>query len=231
MTTSPTHAYLELVERSGSGPGATTQSGGGTQIRFQFNPKEFQVAKKANWKSSPTKGNKNAPPPEYTGPDAASMTLEMFLDASDQSAGDVSKDVQKLFDACAPTASSDSKNKPLPPLVRFGWDKVYFNGYMESVNAKYTLFRQDGKPIRALCSITLKEFPKDQAKQNPTSGSERAQRSVQVVAGDTLAGIAWREYGDPTRWRVIAEANGIDDPLRLLPATRLLVPSADDLVN
>jgi hypothetical protein len=159
------------------------------------------------------------------------MTLEMFLDASDQSSGDVSKDVQKLFDACAPTAASDSKNKPLPPLVRFGWDKVYFNGYMESVNAKYTLFRQDGKPIRALCSITLKEFPKDQAKQNPTSGSERAQRSVQVVAGDTLAGIAWREYGDPTRWRVIAEANGIDDPLRLRPATRLLVPSADDLVN
>ncbi|MGW7310516.1 peptidase M23, partial [Streptomyces sp. NPDC054835] len=37
------------------------------------------------------------------------------------------------------------------------------------------------------------------------------------------------EYGDATRWRVIAEANGIDDPMRLSPGTELLLPSAAEL--
>jgi nucleoid-associated protein YgaU len=35
-----------------------------------------------------------------------------------------------------------------------------------------------------------------------------------VVAGDSLASIAYREYGDPTMWRPLAAFNGIDDPLR-----------------
>jgi nucleoid-associated protein YgaU len=219
----PKKAYLELIERSGSGPGSSA-AGGGTKIEFQFNPKEFQLQKKASWKSSTTKGNKKAPPPEYTGPEAGSMSLEMFLDASDKKGGDVSTDVQKLFEACAPTAASNAKDKPLPPLVQFGWDKVYFNGYMESVSAKYTVFRSDGKPIRALCTIALKELPKEEPKQNPTSGTLDVQRSVVLVEGDSLASIAQREYGDPNGWRTIALANGVDDPLRVRISSRLLIP-------
>lgn len=35
-----------------------------------------------------------------------------------------------------------------------------------------------------------------------------------VGAGDRLPLIAAEVYGDPRLWRPIAEANGIDDPLR-----------------
>jgi nucleoid-associated protein YgaU len=45
-----------------------------------------------------------------------------------------------------------------------------------------------------------------------------------VRAGDSLASIAQAHLGDPTRWRAIAEVNGIDDPLRLMPGTTLTVP-------
>jgi phage protein U len=212
------NAYLEFSE-----PVA-----GGKTLFFDFNPKELQVTKKANWKSNPTKGKK-APPPEYNGPEAASMTLEMFVDASEKEGGDVSKLVDQLVEACTPTSSSSQNQKPKPPGVKFGWGtKIYLEGYIESVSAKYTLFRQGGTPIRAVCTITLKEFPKDANKQNPTSGSLTNYRSTQVVEGDSLAGIAYREYGDPTLWRALAEANQIDDPMRLPPGTRLLVPSATE---
>ena len=43
--------------------------------------------------------------------------------------------------------------------------------------------------------------------------------------GDSLAGVAYREYGDPGLWRGIAAFNAIDDPMRLSPGTRVLVPS------
>lgn len=35
-----------------------------------------------------------------------------------------------------------------------------------------------------------------------------------VKSGDSLTLIAAQVYGDPRLWRLIAEANGIDDPLR-----------------
>ena len=42
-----------------------------------------------------------------------------------------------------------------------------------------------------------------------------------IKAGDRLPVIAAEVYGDPRLWRVIAEANDIDDPLRF--------PTAEDV--
>jgi nucleoid-associated protein YgaU len=36
--------------------------------------------------------------------------------------------------------------------------------------------------------------------------------------------IAARAYGDATRWRAIAEYNGITNPLALRPGQRLMIP-------
>ena len=45
-----------------------------------------------------------------------------------------------------------------------------------------------------------------------------------VKQGDTLSWIAGKEYGNPAEWRIIAEANGIDDPLNLTVGQELLIP-------
>jgi nucleoid-associated protein YgaU len=44
------------------------------------------------------------------------------------------------------------------------------------------------------------------------------------VQGDTLTSVAQQEYGDPGLWRALADANGVDDPMRLPAGARLLVP-------
>ena len=224
VPTGLTKAYLQLVEMKAV-DGKVTVGAAQGEIPFQFNPKDFQVEKTAEWKVNP-KPSASSPPIEYRGPNPSAMTLEMFLDASETSGGDVSKDVQKLMDSCIPTETSKAKNRPLPPGVRFGWDKVYFVGYLEKVTAKYTLFRSNGTPIRATCTLSMKELPKDKPpSQNPTSGGLSTLARRQVLAGDSLAGIAYQEYGDPNFWRAIAEANGIDDPLSVFPGVYLLIPS------
>jgi nucleoid-associated protein YgaU len=50
-----------------------------------------------------------------------------------------------------------------------------------------------------------------------------------MVAGDSLASVAYAEYGDPAEWRRLADYNGIDDPLRVRAGTVLLLPAAADL--
>ena len=56
--------------------------------------------------------------------------------------------------------------------------------------------------------------------RTPLGRRATARRTHRVVAGDSLPQLAWREYGDATAWRVIAEANDIDDPMVLAPGTR-----------
>jgi nucleoid-associated protein YgaU len=45
-----------------------------------------------------------------------------------------------------------------------------------------------------------------------------------LITGDTLDRIAARYYRDPTRWRLIAERNGIVDPLALPIGSPIYIP-------
>jgi hypothetical protein len=129
-----------------------------------------------------------------------------------------------------PTESSVKKKKPQPPILVFEWGTngalTDFRAYLKQLTAKYVLFQPDGTPIRATANITLEEAPVPPKKQNPTSGALHGRRSHLLIEGESLAAVAWREFDDPSLWRGIAAFNGIDDPLRVRPGTRILVPTA-----
>jgi nucleoid-associated protein YgaU len=61
-------------------------------------------------------------------------------------------------------------------------------------------------------------------KQNPTSGTPEPHRVHRVQPGETLDRISARYYGDSTRWRLLADANGVEDPLSIRPGSLLSVP-------
>lgn len=223
------HAFLELHEPSPDGSLAQPGPKVGT-VDFQFNPKELSLAKSATWARQTGKGNKRSGPPQYTGPQPAKLNLEMFFDASDTQDNSVVKKVEKLFACCVPTPSSQQADKGSPPWVLFRWGSLTgFLAYISSVSAKYTLFTPSGLPIRATCTVALEELAGQPPKQNPTSGGLNPRRVHVLVEGDTLAGIAYREYGDASLWREVAHANGIDDPMRLRAGLRLLLPTTEDL--
>jgi hypothetical protein len=223
------HAYLQTYEPSKDGslsqPGAPLD-----KIEFQFNPKELTLAKSASWSRETAKGSKKSSPPQYQGPKPSKLSLEMFLDATVTQDSSVVKTVEKLFACCVPTDPSLQQQKASPPWVIFRWGGLTgFLAYISGVQAKYTLFTAGGLPIRATCTVTLEELAGESPKQNPTSGALVPHRMHQVVEGDTLAAIAYQEYGKPALWRHVAEVNGIDDPLRLRPGTRLLLPALDEI--
>jgi nucleoid-associated protein YgaU len=63
--------------------------------------------------------------------------------------------------------------------------------------------------------------------QNPTSGTPRPHRVHRVQPGETLDRISAQHYGDSNRWRTLAMANGIEDPLALRPGSLLAIPRLD----
>jgi nucleoid-associated protein YgaU len=85
---------------------------------------------------------------------------------------------------------------------------------------------QLGQPVRAEVSLSLEEVATPLPNQNPTSGALAQRRTHTMIEGDSLASIAFKEYRNPGKWRAIAEANGIDDPMRVRPGMELLIPDS-----
>lgn len=227
----PVHAALELFEPGNNG--SLTKPGPrlGT-IKFQFNPKDLTLAKTASWKREVSTGSQKSSPPRFTGSQPSKLTLEMFFDASDTHSDSVVKAVELLFSSCVPTKASHDQKKPVPPWVIFTWGGLTgFLAYISSVQAKYTLFTPTGTPIRAICTVTLEELAGEAPRQNPTSGGRVPHREHVVLEGESLATIAYKEYGDPALWRRVAEANRIDDPFRVRAGHRVLLPTATELLR
>lgn len=222
-------AMLKLYDPTPAQGGSKPGGERGT-VDFQFNPKEVTIQKSAKWERKTARGAKTAGPPEFTGSEPCKMTLEMFFDATSSQDGSVVKAVESLMACCVPTEQSAGQKKPSPPLVVLHWGKISsFPAFVTSVSAKYTLFKSDGTPIRATCTVAMEEMPGEPWRQNPTSGSQDVRRVHRTVAGDSLASIAFAQYGDPNAWRPLAAYNGIDDPLRVPTGQTILLPSLQEL--
>jgi nucleoid-associated protein YgaU len=206
----------------GSKPGGTI-----TRLNLQFNPSTLQLSKTTEWRRSPSRMAGESALPEFVGSGPRTLSLEVFLDATATHDNSVERAVEKLMKGCVPTPASLGRKKPASPWVRFQWGTTRttsFDGVLSSLSVSYTLFDVDGRPLRATCALSIEEASVGPAGQNPTSGARTARSTHTLVAGDSLALLAWQEYGDATAWRVIAEANGIDDPMALVPGTELVVP-------
>lgn len=218
-------AYIELVQPPSSATGGTgTQVG---RIDFMFNPDSFSFTKSATWNRTEAKAAGVAPAAEFQGTQAASFTVEMFLDAFEATSNTIPDNVALLMKTLKPLESDLSQGKPQPPWVIFGWGTALtMTAIVKSLEVEYTMFDGTGTPLRARVKITMEEMPMIPGRTNPTSGGLATLASHVVREGDTLASIAYRYYGNAAYWRALANANDVDDPIRLRPGTELILPSA-----
>jgi nucleoid-associated protein YgaU len=225
-------AYLEVIGELGpAGDKTVIIRKPGERREFLFNPKEYSITKSTRAPRATQSSQKGSSQPQFTGPEPQTMSIEMFLDATEDPGADLVKDYVKfLMESCSATTASIDTRQPSLPIVVFGWGTTTsFPAYIKQVGVKYTMFRQDGTPVRATCTVQMEEVTETEKGQNPTSGGEAAYRSHVLVAGDSLASVAWNEYRDPTLWRGIAERNGVDDPMRMHTGKELLMPTLDDV--
>jgi nucleoid-associated protein YgaU len=131
----------------------------------------------------------------------------------------------------AATASSSSgkstQSQELPTLT-FNWGSQNYSVTLNRLTINYSRFTSGGDPVRAVVDMTFNLKPKYLSPTNPTSGGLPGRRSHVLTGAETLAGLSTQTYGSPGRWRQIATANGIQDPLRVQPGTVLYLPSAEE---
>ena len=121
-----------------------------------------------------------------------------------------------------------------PPKVIFQWgppSAFLIEALITAVNVTYDRFAADGTPVRAELTIRLQQQPSllSLLATNPTSAGLPGRKAHTVTSGDSLARIATDQYGSPGRWRQLAEANGIEDPLRIRPGDQVYLPNPEEL--
>jgi len=222
----------------------TIEREGGDKVETLFNPSEISVSAFAAWEQAEpaSYGGANAATVEleFRSVQAQTLSIELFFDTYESRAAMTFKDsVTALLPAAgqqrqatnvthytgqvAQLAEVDQKLHR-PPVCDLRWGAFnIFTGVLTSLDQRFTLFMEDGTPVRATLSCSFLGV-------GPESGGKRELHSSdvtktrQVRRNDTLHGLAAEEYRDPALWREIARANGIVNPRDLKPGTVLTIP-------
>jgi LysM repeat protein len=203
----------------------------GEKIEFLFNPAELTISKSNSWQAKESKGRNMAKELQFQAGQPGTISMSVTLDTTDKGT-DVTQHTNRLLDLMKvdmSIAGADrNRNNARPPWVEFKWGPLQsFKAIIERLQIKFTYFASSGMPLRAKADLTLKQFMDEDVKplQNPTSGTPTLHAVHRVVYGETLDRIAAQHYADPFNWRLIAEANGVIDPLLdVPPGTVLVIP-------
>jgi nucleoid-associated protein YgaU len=217
-----------LVESAGG----QLQFGGaasGDAIVAMFNPNKLTISRSVQWQNQQAAKRDN-PEMQYTGAEPATLTIDLLFDTYDTPEPEESKKsvktgyTDKLLHLTTVETHGD---KHRPPVCRLQWGDqgIFFQGVLQQLETSFSMFTAAGLPVRATARCTFKEWlpnAKDMQKQKLQSAD--VAKVWVVKRGQSLSAIASLEYGDPLVWRIIADANGIDNPLALPPGTRLMLP-------
>lgn len=214
-----------MVEKPGSELGVF-EEGKGDSIVAMFNPNRMTVSRTMQWQNQQSAKVVN-PEMQFTGAEPAALSIDLLFDTWDTLETEAKKQsvktlhVDKLLKL---TVMDDAKHRP--PLCRLRWGKqgIFFQGVLQQLETQYTMFTSLGVPVRATNRCSFKQWKANSSGLQNLMSADIAKARI-VRRGETLATIAAAEYGDPGAWRLIAEANGLDDPLFLVPGTRLVLPA------
>jgi hypothetical protein len=208
---------------------------GGESFEFMFNPPSYSESKTNLWNFKPTTG-KDLPDAEFGGGLPRELKMQLLLDSSLLGAGESVKDACNSLKKMMQTGGGGGGGGAAPPFVTFRWGGTEaYKSVPVKLTIQYILFHSNGDPIRALVDLELAQAEEASTAsggstnegQNPTTRAQRGLRVHQVRDGDSLPSIAYNAYGDATRWRTIAESNGIDNPFALRRGTQLTIPKLD----
>ncbi|HSC69920.1 MAG TPA: LysM peptidoglycan-binding domain-containing protein [Candidatus Methylomirabilis sp.] len=186
-------------------------------IGVLFNPTEYRINKSNQFAEVAIPGLE-VPPLQFVRGNARSLTMQLFFDTYEKGT-DVREHTSKILSLLA-----IHNELHAPPICSFNWGNLTFTGVLERADQRFTLFLPTGVPARATVDVSFKEYVEPGDQGGGLHSADFTKRYV-VQRGDTLSGIAGREYGDPGLWRTIAEENGMDEPLALQPGQVLVIPA------
>jgi hypothetical protein len=137
-----------------------TNEAPGGHVSAYFNPKEVSFTKSVSWSDDNQGEATNFPSLQFTAGQSITCSVDLYFDEY-ESGGSVRPSVEKLLSFCLKYSQDDGER---PPKVKLKWGSnevlagtSFDEGVIESVQVKYTMFREDGTPCRGTATVALKQ--------------------------------------------------------------------------
>jgi hypothetical protein len=202
---------------------------GGREFEVLFNPEEYTVSRGNNFAQIAVPGLRS-PLLQFSHGELRTLQMELFFDSrekhvvANRTRTEPNSDLRLVLDEFLGLMDIDPETHA-PPVLLFVWGSLTFRCVLASASQKFTMFKENGDPLRATVTVTFNEYTNTEMEAKETKrNTADYTKAHEVVEGDTLAGIAYAEYGDAGLWRPIALRNGLTDPRRLTPGRKLLIP-------
>lgn len=192
-----------------------------TEFKVQFNPPEYTLSKSNEFANVNIPGL-DSPLLQFTRGGLQTLTVELLFDTYEEGGNvkDKTKPIEALMEI--------DPDLHAPPVCEFSWGKAInsFTCVVTQISKKFTMFNDKGIPVRATFNVTFSEYKTEAQLKKPRNSPDRTKVYTPRL-GDSLWSIAAEEYGDPSKWRAIADANDLDNP-RYIPVDQdLIIPKLE----
>src|SRR5262249_55439464 len=148
----------------------------GNKIEALFNPSEISVQLSINWSEQPT-AQRDVVNQQHTNADPATLSLDLFFDTYE-----TGRDVRDFTEKVAALGTIEKHgNLHRPPVCKLTWGKVFFQGTLQSLTQKFTMFLASGVPVRATLSCSFKQW-----RSNPEEVRKLDKKSADVEKRHTV---------------------------------------------
>lgn len=202
----------------------------GKEIKVLFNPAQYTLSDSPLY--SPDKNNAKSRAREgmFNGGHSSTLNMELFFDTgpvinasgiNNKAATDVSEEVREFQDLV-----NVKRGIASPPIVKFIWGSLSFMGIVTQLTSTFTKFTESGMPIQAKLSLSLKAYnERGEEGCESTFVSLDSTKCGTIMEGCSIWDMAISVYGDVAKWKEIARANNISNPLEILPGTIIKIPA------
>jgi hypothetical protein len=208
------------------------------EVNFLFNPTDYKLSKTNKWGEKDNDGKKGTKKFGFQETGRVKLSLTLHFDTlmapeSREEPYDVRYHTNDLWKMMEIKKNTPKGKKPAPPLVEFQWGKLVFVAFIESMDQKYTLFREDGVPVRCEVTVNLTQFDPSTSvviegiqKPQPATITDASRADLIASLSLGMAALAASSAVSTastiaSTTRKIMENNAIDNPLVLTTGTQV----------
>ncbi len=193
-------------------------------ITAMINPENYTIETKVEFNNGQASGTSGTTP-KFEKKPPGELAFEFLYDNTGIIDGnpreDISDDLQKLNDFLMGYDGDIHQTR----FFKFVWGTSLMKGVCSSLSISYKLFNPNGKPIRAVCKVTIRELIAEEKRvlqENNQSPDLTHFRIVQK--GDTLPLMCYKIYDDPKYYLQVAAVNKLTNFRNLTVGAEIFFP-------
>lgn len=197
-------------------------------IELRINPDSFNITYNQGSKNGGKVTVTNEPVQTVLQFNEEELSMDIYFDGTGAVPGSLDIATQ-IANFKGHTLSGSTPNEINYVQLQWGGAKgLNFIGQLTSLTLNYTLFDLAGDPLRAKASVSFVSRIREGFKS--TGRADNSKTTIHVFkAGDSLPGVCYKMYGDPTYYPQVAAANKLSSPTDVRPGDRLVMPPKNQL--